>query len=322
MMITTAHENIGSAVHTEPAPARLSDWRSRLMQVVILGGAVGQRDLIRGAKRSLLGLPVESRRSVMDLWYEQTTKLATALDRRNLPVRVMVNDKAPVPDWHGGNGRVTFAIEEDPLLYRGTGGLLHDLLADRDEDDLAVVVAGGQILLEDLPGLVEDLARLEADVAVAGHADGTPLSLMLIRCGALQTIKASGFVDLKEQALPMLSQHHRVAARVHHSPVAISVRTRRDYLRALGAYHGARSTDRDNPFAERWSTTFSIVEDGAEVHPSARIHDSVVLRGATVGRDAVVAQSVVCSGAKVRSRRIVGQELLAPGDSQAPRERR
>jgi len=84
-------------------------------------------------------------------------------------------------------------------------------------------------------------------------------------------------------------------------PVGHPIRTASDYVAALRRYHRAvrfNETRRD-PFVEDWQPTFSIVEDGAQVHSTARVHDSVVLAGAKVGAGAVVVRSVVCPGAVI-----------------------
>ena len=66
--------------------------------------------------------------------------------------------------------------------------------------------------------------------------------------------------------------------------VAVAVRagsTIAGYIEALRRYYlyvmGAEESD--NPFAEDWEQTFSLVEQGAAVHESACVHDSVVLAG-------------------------------------------
>ena len=94
-----------------------------------------------------------------------------------------------------------FAVERDLSEYRGTGGVLRDLTAEYDDDDLILVANAAQVLLEPLPIIAAELYGKKADVAVVAHEDGTPSGLMLIRCKALRQIAATGFVDMKGQAL-------------------------------------------------------------------------------------------------------------------------
>lgn len=64
-------------------------------------------------------------------------------------------------------------------------------------------------------------------------------------------------------------------------------------------------------FVEDWWPTCGLVESSADVDPSARVHDSVVLRGSRVRRGAVLVRSVVCPGAVVRNHEIVVGRLVA-----------
>jgi NDP-sugar pyrophosphorylase family protein len=56
--------------------------------------------------------------------------------------------------------------------------------------------------------------------------------------------------------------------------------------------------------AEDWKSAFAIVEPGAMVSSSARIHDSVVLAGGVVESGAVVVRSLV-AGTVRRDRKVV-----------------
>src|SRR5439155_1217031 len=78
-----------------------------------------------------------------------------------------------------------------------------------------------------------------ADVALLVDPEGTPSGLQLIRCETLGHISTRGFVDFKEQALPLLSR--RFDVRVVRRPiVAVSVRTLESYLGALRMLHDPR----------------------------------------------------------------------------------
>ena len=79
-------------------------------------------------------------------------------------------------------------------------------------------------------------------------------------------------------------------------------------IRKLRQFHSRRHDGAGvpNPFAENWCPSFSVVEEGATVHPSAEIHDSVVLRGARVESNAIVVRSLVGPGQVVRR----GQRLV------------
>ena len=72
-------------------------------------------------------------------------------------------------------------------------------------------------------------------------------------------------------------------------------------------------TDVTDPLAENLSPAFALVEPGAEVDPTARLHDAVVLSGGAVEADAVLVRSIVCAGGVVRRERsMVDQFVTAP----------
>jgi NDP-sugar pyrophosphorylase family protein len=66
-----------------------------------------------------------------------------------------------------------------------------------------------------------------------------------------------------------------------------------------------------DPLSEEWKSTFAIVEPGASVAPSARIHDSIILSGATVDAGAVVVRSVIGPGGIVRKDRKAVDQCVA-----------
>jgi NDP-sugar pyrophosphorylase family protein len=225
----------------------------------------------------------------------------------------MVGRSTHAPDAAADNGRVRFAVERDPSEYRGTGGVLRDLAKDYRDEDYLLVGNGAQILIEPLADLAAALAAEAGDVSIIGHLDGTPSGLMLLRCGVLRTIPEAGFIDMKEQALPMIAESYRVGVVQRPEPTGLPVRTLGDYIHALRVHHqqaagGAVTT---NPFEENLDSTFSIVQQGATVDNSAYLHDSVVLSGARVEPGAMLVRSLVCPGAIVRRNRAVVDQLVA-----------
>jgi mannose-1-phosphate guanylyltransferase len=178
------------------------------------------------------------------------------------------------------------------MAYRGTGGVLHDLAADFEDDDYLVVASAAQSLLRPLPDLVDLLAGKQADVAFIAPIDGTPSGMMLMKCEVLRRIASAGYVDFKEQALPLIARQFDVAPVVQSAATALPVRTLNEYLSALQYHYRVATAVNDGEHGP----SFSVIEKGAVVHPSARLHDAVVLRNARVDADAVVVRSVVCPG--------------------------
>jgi hypothetical protein len=107
---------------------------------------------------------------------------------------------------------------------------------------------------------------------------------------------------MKEQAMPMIAQAFAIEVVHCRRPSGLPIRSAEDYIQALRYFHMRRSEKSTlmDPLAEDWQPTFGIVEEGAIVDPSARVHDSVVLRGGVVEAGAVLVRSVVCPGGVVR----------------------
>ncbi|MDH3583379.1 MAG: hypothetical protein OER86_04110 [Phycisphaerae bacterium] len=246
--------------------------------------------------------------------------MAAQLGREKLAVRIMTDqDSAPLVTREPDLGRIVVSIEADPYAYRGTGGLIRDLAVEFDDDQYLLVINGFQILVEDLGAIAAELAAKRSDVTIVGHLDGTPSGVLLGRCGPLKSIPESGYVDMKEQALPSLAQRSKVLVASREAPTGLPIRTLSDYMSALRLFHG-RALGRDgegDPFAENLTPLFSIIEDDADVEPSATIQDTVVLGGATVEGRSVVARSLVCPGARVRAGQRVADRLIV-GQSEKP----
>lgn len=273
---------------------------ARLRALVLLSGVMRTTGWISDIDRSVLDLPIESRRSLLAHWFAHAVRLAAVPGVQRLAMEVRVDRFSSMPDARSLSATVhetglsELRVERDPADYRGTGGVLRDLSLRYDDDDFLLVATGAQILTRPLEELVGILASRSTDVAIVGHDNGTPAGLIWIRCGCLRTIPELGFVDLKEQALTQIARKHRVDV-VRLSSAGLTLRTPAEYVRAVRQFRRCDQNDGRpaDPFAEDWCPAASLVEDGAEVNATARIHDSVVLRGGRVERDAVVVRSLV-----------------------------
>lgn len=270
---------------------------SRLRALVLLGGSVRPSPLSQVAGRSVLDLPLDEDGTVLNHWIDGATELASAAGLDKLPVRVMVNQNTPEPTSaarHYG----AFRVERDASEFRGTGGVLRDLASDYEDDDLILVANAAQVLLDPLPAIVAAMTRKGGDVSVISHEDGTPSGLMLIACKTLRGIADAGYVDMKEQALPQIATSHEVRVIHRRRPTGLPIRTVEDFVQALRLHHRRRQGKPfvADPLAEDWSPAFAIIEPGAKVDATARVHDSVVLAGGVVEPGAVLVRSVVCPG--------------------------
>jgi hypothetical protein len=292
--------------------AELADRGLALRAVVLLSGQVRSTDLTQKLRRNVLDLPIDQDLTVLDLWQQEAALLAKALAGDELPLRVMVNRQGLRPTARGERPGVVVSVETDADDYRGTGGVLRDVAQEYGPDDYVLVVNGGQVPVQPLAAMAAALVRAGGDVRLLVSDDGTPTGVMLVRCGAVRSLPAVGFLDMKEQALPRIAADHKVTVVVSNRIVALPIRTRADYLRALFWHHRSLKAQRggDEPFAERWQCTFSVVEKGAEVEQGARVHDSVVLAGARLEAGATLVHSVACSEGVVAANKTVIDEVV------------
>jgi hypothetical protein len=268
---------------------------------VLLAGSVRSTPLRDAINRSVLDLPIDEHTTLLTQWARQASELAKVMGLETLPIRVLSDPYSPEPR-SGINEDVAIAVQRDRSDFRGSGGVLGDMAAAYADEDLILVVSAAQLMIEPLAAIASLLDQAGGDVAMVSHADGTPGCVMLMRAGTLRAIPKEGYCDLKEQALPAIAKKCDVRVVMRKEPVALPVRTLDDYVRALRHHHRAlagRATSND-PLSEDWRPSFSIVEAGAQIDPTARIHDSIVLAGATVEAGAVVVRSLVGPGAVVK----------------------
>jgi mannose-1-phosphate guanylyltransferase len=297
------------------APTAAPDVPETIRAVILLGGGVQQRPLVAASRRSVLSLPLGQGRCLLDAWRVHTLVLARRAGRDCLPVRLVIDRSTPAPELQTEDLEAGMSVELDPLELRGTGGVLRDLCADYAPDDYVVLVTAAQMMLEPLSDLVVELARTGGEVALVAHDDGTPSSLMLVRCGCLGRIPDVGFIDMKEQAIPLIARAHSVTVVRRERAVGLPIRNLPEYVTALRwslAGHRADGPATVSPVAEVWRSSGAITDEGATVHPSAKLHDSVVLAGGCVQANAILVRSLVCPGATVaRGRTVVDQIVTA-----------
>jgi len=305
-----------------PDPAEVSKpvglGTRRLAGVVLLGGSVRPTRFHTAVGRSLLDLPYQTGKTLLDEWCDQTAGLAARRgEGGGMPLRVL-SDKTGIDGEPGATGparQVHVRFDHDPSEWRGTGGVLRDISTAYAPDDLLVVANAAQFLLRPLAELVAELDALRADLAVLAHRDGTPSTLMLVRCGCLKSLPELGFLDMKEQAIPLLAAAHDVRVVCAQRLVTLGLRTAQTYLAGLRALHAAAHGGQ----GEEWRSAFAIIEEGAAVDPRARLHDSVVLRGGRVGAGAVLVRSVVCGGGIVPRNAVIVDKLVT-GEGQSSAE--
>lgn len=314
-ILTPSPALLDRAPAAQPASPRSADRGASVAieAVVLLGGSVRRNELVDATCRSRLDLPLDDDGTVLNQWQRQVSQWLRVSETGRKPLRVVLDNMFSVsPKSAVADQLAPLHIERDPQDCRGTGGLLRDLAADYDDDHWLLVATAAQLLLEPLEDMVQRLTAIKGDVRILAHADGTPVSLMLVRCGCLRVIDRVGFVDLKEQGLRRIARTHLVGVAMSQQPTAMPLVTARDYLRAMRQHHLRRFNPHllHDPFAEDWRCGFGVVEQPGQLDASVHLHDSVVLQGAQIGKGATIVRSLVCGGAVVESGKVVMDQLV------------
>lgn len=297
MQIDTTHP-------VTPITRTRQDILSGITEVVLLAGTVRPTLLHKELGRSGLDLPIDKSRSILNHWQDHITHLANTLKRDHMPTHVMIDwtATAPISAWEQSPSVIS--IERDPLELRGTGGVLHDLAKRHDDEDYLLVISANQLLLEPLDQLVNDMASMGGDVQLVSYEDGTPAGMMLCRCGALRDIAPIGFVDMKEQALPVIARHHQTLVLHRQKTDVQPIRSLAQYLEGLRRLHGL---DRNDLLSQ---PAFNLVEVGADVDEQVSLREAVVLHGARIDKGAVVARSLIGNGAHIKSGQVVVDQMV------------
>ncbi len=265
---------------------------SPIGQVLLFAGTVRPTPLLKAAGRNVLDLPLFDGETIGTRWMSAHEALSRA-NGAAPPLRVMTDHNSPKPVSLPGE---SVTIEPDDVAFLGTAGVLR--AAAKGHDGMMLVATGGSVLTRPMPDVIARLLDLNADVALLAEHDGTPTGVMLVSAAVMRDIPGSGYLDFKEQCLPMIAERHRV--RVAIAPrgerACLPIRNREQYLEALSFLAGDKS--------------YQVIEGGAEVSPSARLRDAVVLAGASVGANAVVARSILGPGATVPSGQVLTDRAL------------
>lgn len=264
-------------------------------QVLLFAGTVRATPLLKAAGRNVLDLPLFDGQTVGTRWAHARDALCEALGL-SPALRVLTDHNSPKPASMPQGGA---SIEPDDVAFLGTGGVLR--AAATGVEGMMLVTTGGSVLTTPLPEVVSQLLDLNADVALLAEHDGTPTGVMLVSAAVMRAAPGGGYLDFKEQYLPKIADRYRVrvAFASRGERACLPIRNREQYLEALGHLSG--------------HAPFQIVEAGAEVSPSARLRDAVVLSGARLGANAVVARSVLGPGAAVAAGQVLTDRAVGAG---------
>jgi hypothetical protein len=255
----------------------------------------------------VLQLPLDERTTLLDHWAEHYRIARAGVLEPGCGLRVVLNDRL-APDLVARYGSRGVCLEQEAEQYRGTGGVLRDLCESYADGDYILFGAGLSLPSIPLQEQARGLASVGGDVVVGVDPDRASTGFMLIRCGVLRQIPPVGFNDFKEQALPRIAKQFEVRIKRWDRPAARPLRTLRSYLEAVAAFHRARLDPADRRALSHdlaWNE-FGIVEPDADVHPTARLHNAVVLAGGRVEAGAMVIRAVIGPGTVVgRGQRLI-----------------
>jgi len=290
----------------------------RLRAVMLLAGSERADPMTTASGRSVLDLPLETNRSILDSWIDQTRRAAEAIGLERLPIRVLLS-RCSVAPRISRDIEPLVTVDRDLSDYRGDGGLLANLADDYEPDDLILVAGAGQILSQELAKTAVHLCRAGGSVNLATNSDHSPCNMMLISGVALRkTAEAASLippartVDIRNDLLPALAAEQEVRVYRADPPAALPVRTLDEFILALRQIRAGGDANPLDPLAEDWQTSFSIIEPGAQVDPAAVMHDAVILAGGRVEAGAIVVRSLVCSGGVVRKEPRAMDEIVRP----------
>ncbi len=290
------------------------------LSIIMLAGSLRPSPLRAELHEPALRMPLRSEYSLLDAWLDALDSVDPAAQ-----MRIVITDLADIDAINallgrsksGARGRTVGVIRE-PTAWRGTAGLVRDLVEKEPADSLVAVLEAG--CLPVLP-VAEALDALTPDCSgvIAAGRDREPAGVYVLRRSALDRVATVGYSDMKEQLIPALHEKGMRIALVERDQPVLRIGDRRAYLKAVahcadqgGSLNGdSRGVRLIGP---------CVVERGAEVESGAVIHESVILAGAKVGAGAVVSRSVIGRCAIVESDERIIERIVAQGRSKSRHE--
>lgn len=270
---------------------------------VMLAGGIHASPLERALGSSVMDLPIDRERALIEGWLE---RVGTLNREGHEPVRTVValgaDTVSPRERPEIGEDLLTFL--RDPNDFRGPAGVVRDAAGAVHPDRDILICEASMWGALDLRSVLWAHRDGEADITVCRNPDGSPSGVYLARGWTLELIQEKGFMDLKEQWFTK-ARNNGASIRVFDlaAPGQRWMRTRRDYLRMCRAVaDGESGVDAEPGMFTRGESSvrsWSIVDGGARVHEEALVCESVVFPGAVIEKDAIVVRSVVGRGARV-----------------------
>jgi NDP-sugar pyrophosphorylase family protein len=274
---------------------------------VILAGTLRPSPLREALDVPVLCLPIGTEGNLLDRWSSVVAALG-GVQR----VEVVVNSQSDQDrvqaaiEWNPTPERRLTVIAE-PAAWRGTGGILRDVVGGLAGDDQVLVIEGACLPPSTLGPLREAMTEQTQGVVGICGAD-EPAGVSIFRRLVFDVVPEVGYYDVKEQLLPALHTAKQAVFTAWMGDTVYRVRDLQSYLAAVreslacDGQPGRRISDQASVSGSAVLEGSCLIEAGAVIEDGAVIHDSVVLSGATVGGGAVVSRSVVGPMAEVPAR--------------------
>lgn len=305
----------------------MQDLLKRL-EIIFLAGRQGGLSVAGRLDCPIWSLPVGHGVVLLEAWAATINKAIASCPWVSLGNTVVL-----VSDWRGkvldsgpGHG---VQISADSRDHRGSGGVVSDELRRLGSPADAVV-----LLVEISASPAVDLSSLfRVGVASSGSCDricvgesrlGRYCGVSLLPRRVFELSPKIGFVDFKEQLIPMAMSKGIALEACKIANRAIRLRSREDWLDVVSSCAGevglgglASSVKGDACF--RFNGACAVAR-GARIG-QATLVSSVVMEGAEIGDGAIVARSVIGPGARVPPHaRVIDSLVSGRGGHQGARK--
>ncbi len=271
---------------------------------VVLSGGLRPSPLMQETGCATLDLSITPTQTVADIWRSRLEEVLE-IDQ----IWIVPSGSCPKPQ-----ATSKMQLAEEPDGYRGPGGVVRDMSLKLGTGTILVVEAARYLDASFAP-LMRRHTESGAMATVGMNSDGSPAGIYAISREAVALVPARGFMDLKEQWLPLIREQGRVEVVQIEGRGAMPLQTRQDFLNAAGWLAcGRKATELvDSIWWSADSTGWSIAARDATVEEGAFVEYSVLQPGAVVRSGAIVARSIVCAGAVVETNaRVVDRTIPSP----------
>jgi len=290
----------------------------RLDSCILLAGGLVPSPLAKLTHQLTLELWLTAKETVFGRWCDVLDHLATSAGIDHPSIRVVHSGPPYEPTHALVDDRFEVRTFAEPDEFRGPAGVLRDITKNDPPDSVILVAEAARYIAGTLSQLIEDWTEHQPDVLVAKTPDGTPAGIMLMKASALKLVPDTGFMDVKEQWLPLcIEDGMKIWTSSTRNFMPFPLRSLDQFLAASAIASGKPCPITSTipvlgPLSPITKTEDkSRIAEDAEVARDAVVADAVVMPGSKVGPGAIVVRSLVCPGAEVPAGEIVVDSVVA-----------